>query len=98
MAIDREQVAHVARLARLSFDEAELDRFTEQLSQIIEYADRVSSVATEDVPPTAHPLPVKNVFRPDEVGDCLPQDKALSTAPDRDQDRFKVPRILEEPQ
>lgn len=98
MAIDKEQVAHVARLARLSFDEAELDRFTEQLSQIIEYADRVSSVATEDVPPTAHPLPVKNVFRPDEVGDCLPQDKALSTAPDRDQDRFKVPRILEEPQ
>ncbi len=98
MAIDKEQVAHVARLARLSFDEAELDRFTEQLSQIIEYADRVSSVATEDVPPTAHPLPVKNVFRPDEIGECLPQDKALSTAPERDQDRFKVPRILEEPQ
>ena len=98
MAIDKEQVAHVARLARLSFDEAELDRFTEQLSQIIEYADQVSAVATEDVPPTAHPLPVKNVFRPDEVGQCLPQDKALSTAPERDQDRFKVPRILEEPQ
>jgi aspartyl-tRNA(Asn)/glutamyl-tRNA(Gln) amidotransferase subunit C len=96
MAIDREQVAHVARLARLSFTDAELDRFADQLSKIIAYADKVSAVATEDVPPTSHPLPLRNVFRPDENTPSLPQDKALSTAPETDQDRFMVPRILEE--
>ena len=98
MPIDREQVQHVARLARLSFTDDELTRFTEQLAKIIDYADQVSSVATEDVPPTAHPLPLKNVFRPDEIRESLSQHKALSTAPEREQDRFKVPRILEEPQ
>jgi aspartyl-tRNA(Asn)/glutamyl-tRNA(Gln) amidotransferase subunit C len=96
MAITRDQVAHVARLARLSFTPDELDRFTEQLDKIIAYADQVSAVATEDVPPTAHPLPLSNVFRPDEITPSLPQSKALSTAPESEQDRFSVPRIIEE--
>jgi aspartyl-tRNA(Asn)/glutamyl-tRNA(Gln) amidotransferase subunit C len=97
MAIDREQVRHVARLARLDFAPDELERFTEQLQKILGYAEQVSALATEDVPPTAHPLPLSNVFRDDEVHECLPQEKALSTAPASEQHRFKVPRILEEP-
>jgi aspartyl-tRNA(Asn)/glutamyl-tRNA(Gln) amidotransferase subunit C len=97
MALTREQVAHVARLARLSFTDEELDRFATQLSGILAYADQVTALATEDVPPTAHALPLKNVFRDDEVGPCLSQEKALSTAPEVEQGRFKVPRIMEEP-
>lgn len=97
MSLTRDQVAHVARLARLAFTDEELDRFTRQLSQILEHAEQVSALATTDVPPTAHPLPLRNVFRPDEVGECLPQEKALSTAPEVEQDRFRVPRIIEEP-
>ncbi|TML76793.1 MAG: Asp-tRNA(Asn)/Glu-tRNA(Gln) amidotransferase subunit GatC [Actinobacteria bacterium] len=63
----------------------------------VAYADQVTALATEDVPPTSHALPLKNVFRPDEIGPCLSQEKALSTAPEVEQGRFKVPRIMEEP-
>jgi aspartyl-tRNA(Asn)/glutamyl-tRNA(Gln) amidotransferase subunit C len=97
MALTREQVAHVARLARLSFTDEELDRFATQLSDILAYADQVTALATENVPPTAHALPLKNVFRSAEIGPCLTQEKALSTAPEVEQGRFKVPRIMEEP-
>lgn len=96
MAITREQVLHVARLARLSFTDEELDRFTEQLSNIIGYAEQVSALATEDVPPTSHALPLTNVFRDDVIAESLPHDKAISTAPESEDGRFKVPRILEE--
>jgi aspartyl-tRNA(Asn)/glutamyl-tRNA(Gln) amidotransferase subunit C len=98
MALTRDQVAHVARLARLAFSDAELDRFTAQLAKILEHAEQVSALATEDVPPTAHPLPLKNVFREDQIGVCLPLEKALSTAPEAEDDRFRVPRIVEEPE
>jgi aspartyl-tRNA(Asn)/glutamyl-tRNA(Gln) amidotransferase subunit C len=97
MALTREQVAHVARLARLSFTDEELDRFAHQLSDILAYAEQVSALATDDVPPTAHAIPLKNVFRPDEIIPSLSQEKALSTAPEVEQGRFKVPRIMEEP-
>jgi len=96
MALTREQVAHVARLARLNFTDEELDRFAHQLSDILAYADQVTALATEDVPPTAHAIPLSNVFRPDEVRPSLPQDKALSTGPEVEDGRFKVPRITEE--
>lgn len=96
MAISREQVQHVARLARLAFTDDDLDRFATQLSGILAYAEQVSALTTEDVPPTSHALPLHNVFRPDVVGECLTQEKALSTAPEVEQGRFKVPRIMEE--
>lgn len=96
MALTRDQVAHVALLARLSFTDDELDRFARQLSQILEYADQVAALTTEDIPPTSHALPLVNVFRPDVAGESLPQAKALSIAPEVEQDRFKVPRIMEE--
>jgi aspartyl-tRNA(Asn)/glutamyl-tRNA(Gln) amidotransferase subunit C len=96
MSISRDDVSHVARLARLSFTDAELERFTAQLQQILAHAEQVSDLVTDDVPPTAHPLPLVNIFREDAVGESLPQAKALSTAPEVEQDSFKVPRILEE--
>jgi aspartyl-tRNA(Asn)/glutamyl-tRNA(Gln) amidotransferase subunit C len=96
MRLTRDDVLHVARLARLAFTDEEVDRFTAQLSAILDHAARVSDVAADDVPPTAHALPLVNVFREDVVGECLPQDKALSTAPEVEDGRFKVPRIIEE--
>jgi aspartyl-tRNA(Asn)/glutamyl-tRNA(Gln) amidotransferase subunit C len=97
MAITRDQVAHVARLARLSFTDEELDRFTQQLSVILDHAEQVTALATDGVSPTSHAIPLRNVFRPDEIGECLPVQKALSTAPEVEDGRFMVPRIMEEP-
>jgi aspartyl-tRNA(Asn)/glutamyl-tRNA(Gln) amidotransferase subunit C len=88
-------VDHVARLARLALTDAERERFRDQLAVILEHAERVREVAADDVEPTAHPVPQKNVFRADEPGECLTQDQALSTAPEAEDGRFKVPRIIE---
>lgn len=96
MALSREQVLHVARLARLALGDEEVERFAHQLSGILEHAERVTGLATGDVPPTSHAIPLRNVFRPDAVEPCLPQDKALSTAPEAEDGRFRVPRIMEE--
>lgn len=98
MILTHEQVSHVARLARLALSEDELERFGRQLSGILEHAAQVTRLATEDVPPTSHAIPLVNVLRPDVPGECLPHEKAISTAPEREQGRFKVPRIMEEPQ
>ena len=96
MQLSREEVLHVARLARLALSDDEVTRFGAQLSAILDHAARVSEVAADDVPPTSHALPLSNVFREDETRDCLPQTKALSTAPEIEDGRFKVPRIIEE--
>lgn len=91
-------IEHVARLARLGLSADELERFREQLGVILEHAERVTEVAAEAVPPTAHPVPMANVFRPDEPRDGLGRDEALANAPDREGDFFKVPPIVEEPE
>jgi aspartyl-tRNA(Asn)/glutamyl-tRNA(Gln) amidotransferase subunit C len=96
MQLSREDVLHVARLARLALSDDEVARFGAQLSAILDHAARVSEVAADDVPPTSHALPLANVFRDDVVEPCLPQAKALSTAPETEDGRFKVPRIIEE--
>lgn len=97
MALTRDQVLHIARLARLALTDDEVERFAHQLSSILEHAEQVTALATEDVPPTSHAIPLQNVFRPDEPEPSLPQDKALSTAPEAEDGRFRVPRIIEEP-
>jgi aspartyl-tRNA(Asn)/glutamyl-tRNA(Gln) amidotransferase subunit C len=88
-------VDHVARLARLALRDEERERFRAQLAVILEHAERVREVAAEDVPPTAHPLPRANVFRDDVPGDTLPHELALSTAPETEDGRFRVPRVTE---
>ena len=89
-------VEHVARLARLALTPEEKERFRRQLALILEHAEKVGEVAAEDVPPTSHPVPRSNVFRPDDVEPCLSQEEALATAPETEGGRFKVPRIIEE--
>ena len=85
---------HVAKLARLALSDAEIDQFTTQLGAILEHAARVAALDTGDVPPTAHPIPLANVLRPDEPGPSLPRDVVLGMAPAAEDGRFRVPRIL----
>jgi aspartyl-tRNA(Asn)/glutamyl-tRNA(Gln) amidotransferase subunit C len=94
--ISREDVAHVARLARLDVTEDELDRFTGQLAAVLEHAADVAALDTKGVPPTAHPLPLVNVLREDEPRPSLDRDEVLAAAPDAEDGRFRVPRILGE--
>ena len=89
-------IAKVAKLARLALTEDELNRYGEQLADILEHAERVQALPTDGVEPTSHPVPMVNGFRPDEVGECLDRSSFLSQAPDSQDGLFRVPRILGE--
>jgi len=95
-AISRDEVAHLARLARLAVTEDELDRFAGQLDGILQSVARIGEVAADDIPPTSHSVPLTNVLRADEPEPSLSRDAALAAAPDSAEDRFRVPRILDE--
>jgi aspartyl-tRNA(Asn)/glutamyl-tRNA(Gln) amidotransferase subunit C len=95
-AIDTEQVRHLANLARIDLSEAELASLTTELGQIVASVAKVSEVAGPDVPATSHPMPLTNVFRDDVPIPPLTVEQALSGAPDREGDKFKVPPILDE--
>lgn len=96
--ISRDEVAHLARLARLAVTEDELDMFAGQLAVILESVATVSEVAADDIPPTSHAVPLTNVFRDDLARPGLTQQQALAGAPAAEDGRFRVPRILgEEP-
>jgi aspartyl-tRNA(Asn)/glutamyl-tRNA(Gln) amidotransferase subunit C len=88
-------IEHVAKLARIDLTDDERARLAEQLGQILTHAARVGEVAAADVSPTASPIPRANVYREDVVEPSLPVDEALRNAPERDGDRFRVPRIAE---
>ena len=88
-------IEHVARLARLELTEEEKARLREQLGVILEAAAKVSEVATDDVPPTAYAIARSNVLRPDEVTPSLTVEQVLSNAPEVEDDRFRVPRVVE---
>ena len=94
--ITRAEVEHVARLARLALDGDEIDRYTTELAGILEHADDLAALELDDVPPTAHPLPLPNSLRPDTVTPTLARDEVLAEAPAAEDKRFRVPRILEE--
>ncbi len=89
-------IAKVAKLARLALTDEELEAYGAQLVDILEHAERVQALPTEDVEPTSHPLPLVNGFRSDEVTECLDRDVVLSQAPDSSDGQFRVPRILGE--
>jgi aspartyl-tRNA(Asn)/glutamyl-tRNA(Gln) amidotransferase subunit C len=95
-SIARDEVAHLARLARLDLGPDELDRLAAELDVILGAVARVSEVAADDIPPTSHAVPLTNVFREDDVRPSLPRDEVLAEAPAAEADRFRVPRILGE--
>jgi aspartyl-tRNA(Asn)/glutamyl-tRNA(Gln) amidotransferase subunit C len=94
--IERKDVEHVARLARLALTDAELEKMREQLNGILAYIEKLNALDTATVEPTSHAVPVLNVMRDDEPGECLSQDEALRNAPDRSGAFFRVPRIIED--
>jgi aspartyl-tRNA(Asn)/glutamyl-tRNA(Gln) amidotransferase subunit C len=96
--ISAEQVAHLANLARIALTEEEIEHLTAELGQIMQAVEKVSEVATPDVPPTSHPIPMQNVFRDDVVGETLTTEQALAGAPETDGSRFVVSAILGEEQ
>lgn len=95
-SITREEVAHLARLARLQLAPDELDHLAGQLDQILAAVATVGEVAADDIPPTSHPLPLVNVLREDETRRGLDPAQALAAAPAAEDGRFRVPRILGE--
>ncbi|MEX2549266.1 MAG: Asp-tRNA(Asn)/Glu-tRNA(Gln) amidotransferase subunit GatC [Nitriliruptoraceae bacterium] len=96
MALSEDEVRHVARLARLALTDDEIAALVPQLSAILGYAEQVGEVATEDVAPTTHPFALADVTRADERRPSLPREAILAGAPQVEQDRFAVPRIVAE--
>ncbi len=95
--ITRADVEHVAALARLALTDEEADRFARDLGAILEHAEDVASLDLDGIEPTAHPIPLENVFRADEVQPTLARDEVLAQAPAVEDGRFRVPRILDAP-
>jgi aspartyl-tRNA(Asn)/glutamyl-tRNA(Gln) amidotransferase subunit C len=94
--IERKDVEHVARLARLALTDAEIEKMREQLNGILAYIEKLNALQTDGVEPTSHAVPMVNVMRDDEPAPCLPRDEALANAPDRAGEFFRVPRIIED--
>jgi len=94
--ISREEVAHVARLARLELSPAELERMRQELSAILAYIDKLRALDTEGVEPTSHAVPLVNVMRDDEPAPSFPPSEMLANAPDPAGGLFRVPKIIEE--
>lgn len=96
--ITKEQVEHVAHLARLSFNEQEIEMYTEQLAKIIDFAEQLNELNTEGVEPTTHVLDMSNVLREDVVRESLSREEALKNAPDQQNGQVKVPAVLDQEQ
>jgi aspartyl-tRNA(Asn)/glutamyl-tRNA(Gln) amidotransferase subunit C len=94
--IDAEQVRHIGNLARLKLSDDEIARFGDQLSEILAYVEKLNELDTSDVAPSAHALPVSNVFRADVPGPTLSPSAALANAPARDGSFFAVPKVLDQ--
>jgi len=95
MKLTREQVEHVARLARLELTDEEKDLFTGQLDGILAYVDKLSELDTGSVQPTSHAVPMENAFREDVEAPSIGVDNALANAPDRSESFFRVPKVIE---
>lgn len=95
MRVSREEVQHIARLARLGVDEADLDKFSVQLSNILENFEILQQVDTTGVPPTSHPVPLSSVMRDDEVLPSYPPADILANAPQEEGESFRVRAVLE---
>ena len=94
--LDEAAVRHVAHLARLKITDAEAALFASQLSKVLDYVAQLNKLDTKDVTPTAHALPLSNVFRDDVVRPCWTPDQALHNAPDRHEGFFRVPKVLDQ--
>ena len=95
MRITKEEVLYVANLARLEMDEEYIDKFARQIGTILEYVDTLNRVDTEGVPPTSHAIFLTNAFREDEIKEHLDREAALANAPEKEDENFVVPKVIE---
>ncbi len=96
MSLTKTEVEHVARLARLELSETEKEAYTVQLNEILNFVEQLSGIDIAGIEPTAHAIPVTNVFRPDRVEPSLDPETVLANAPERLDNFFRVPKILED--
>lgn len=94
MKVTKELVIHIAELAQLKLKEEEIEKFREELNQILEYVDKLNEIDISNVEPLSHPLPTKNIFRDDKVKKSVPREEALKNAPDATEEFFKVPKVI----
>ena len=94
MKITKEELLHVAHLARLEIDDAAIEKFVDQIGTILTYVDQLKNVDTKDVRPTSHAIALTNAFREDELKEHLVTEKALANAPDKDDGSFIVPKVV----
>jgi len=94
--IDKDEVRYIADLASLKLSEEEVEKFSKQLSDILDYVEKLDELDTEDIVPTAYTIPVKNVLREDKVEESLELDKVLQNAPEQKGNQFRVPKIMDE--
>jgi len=95
LKIDRKEVEHVAQLARLQFDDAQLEMFVHQLNTILEYFDKLQEIDTAEIEPTSHAVTMSNVFRDDVIEGFSDKDLLLTNAPSEEKGCFKVPKVIE---
>ncbi|MGV8057965.1 MAG: Asp-tRNA(Asn)/Glu-tRNA(Gln) amidotransferase subunit GatC [Smithellaceae bacterium] len=95
MMINKQEVEYVAHLARLEIDDAQKDKFTAQLNDILIYIDKLNELDTKDVEPMSHAIAVANAFREDKIADSLGTEKSLANAPDARGEFFRVPKVIE---
>lgn len=96
MAVTIKDVEHIAKLAKLEFSNAEKEKFTHQLNQILEYIEQLNKLDTSNVEPLSHVIELSNVFRADEVKPGISTEEALKNAPAKTEDFFKVPKVIDE--
>jgi len=94
MSVSRKDVEHIAELARLKFNDEELENFTNQLNEILTYVDKLNELNTENVEPLSHPIENNNVFRDDKVKPSVSKEEALKNAPEKDENFFRVPKVI----
>lgn len=94
MPVSKKEVEHIAELARLELIEKEIEEYTTQLNKILEYMDKLRELDTENVIPLSHPIEGANVFREDEVKPSIDREEALKNAPSKDDEFFKVPKVI----
>ncbi len=94
MSVTLKEVEHIAELARLKFSKEELENFTHQLNQILEYMEKLNELDTKNIEPLSHPIEGNNIFREDKLKPSINREQALKNAPDRDDGFFKVPKVI----
>jgi len=94
MKVTKELVLHIAELAQLKLREDEIEKFQEELNQILSYVEKLNEIDTSQVEPLSHPLPTINVYREDKKETSLPREEALKNAPDSTEEFFKVPKVI----